>query len=314
MHRLLSSGNELTLHVMPLTNTSIREGEARRSVGKLLRKKPKKAQRRIPLDKKPRKTATNLLRRLSGKHGAADIVPGTSNQKQTFTPIPRSVSNQDGVSLQTQVGQSSTKIPNTTLPTVTVQMRVPIKASNVHKRLSDFGLSSGVTSSELPVIKTDLKVKSPLAVEIKKVAPPLPPPIKMPYVEEKPPVQKSSTFQELKNMVHRFSQVSTSLTSSTSSNEPAQSTSMISQSTGRRNSAGINISPLARQSLASTLNAPTITMSFNTPPQRPPPPNPSPKNSPTPSRKLSPSRLVQRIWKGATGQVSEQTGKDTGNK
>uniref|UniRef100_A0A915LBQ4 non-specific serine/threonine protein kinase n=1 Tax=Meloidogyne javanica TaxID=6303 RepID=A0A915LBQ4_MELJA len=61
MHRLLSCGNELTVHVVPLTNTSIKEGEPRRNVGKPLRKKP--------------------LR--------------TSSQKQTF--MPRSVSSQEGV-------------------------------------------------------------------------------------------------------------------------------------------------------------------------------------------------------------------------
>uniref|UniRef100_A0A915CP68 non-specific serine/threonine protein kinase n=1 Tax=Ditylenchus dipsaci TaxID=166011 RepID=A0A915CP68_9BILA len=94
MHRLLSCGNEITLHVVPLNNTSIKEGDARKNVGKLLRKKPKKPQRRAALDKKPRKSSA-LLRRLSGKRAAGDIVPGTSSQKQTF--MPRSVSSQEGV-------------------------------------------------------------------------------------------------------------------------------------------------------------------------------------------------------------------------
>nr|CAD2175537.1 unnamed protein product [Meloidogyne enterolobii] len=119
MHRLLSCGNELTVHVVPLTNTSIKEGEPRRNVGKPLRKKPL----RRPTTNLRGGGGSNggggngrvkgggggggssaaalvanssLLRRLSGKRGnAVDIVPGTSSQKQTF--MPRSVSSQEGV-------------------------------------------------------------------------------------------------------------------------------------------------------------------------------------------------------------------------
>lgn len=75
MHRLLSCGNEITLHVTPLDKTTIKEGDARKTVGKLLRKKPKKPQRRMPMEKKQRKSSA-LLRRLSGKRAAGDIVPG----------------------------------------------------------------------------------------------------------------------------------------------------------------------------------------------------------------------------------------------
>ncbi|KAE9555227.1 hypothetical protein FO519_001577 [Halicephalobus sp. NKZ332] len=332
MHRLLSYGNELSLHVTPLNNTSIREGEPRRSVGKLLRKKPKRPQRRTPLDKKPRK-GSNLLRRLSGKHGAGEVVPGASNQKQTF--MPRSVSNQDGVSLavggqgQNPSGLSSNKL-TPTLPPVTVQMRVPTgKIPHAHKRLSDFGLSSASTSTELPVIKTELKpVKSPLAVETKKgPTPPIPPvqPKQGPVEEKTPPVSKPSTFQELKNsIVHRFSQAASSSTSggssssSSSSSQSEQKTSAVNLAgqgtSGRRNSSGITISPLARQSVGSVVpTLPSQSQQSNVAPERPPPPqhrgstskessSASPKSSPTPSRKLSPSRLVQKFWKGATGQ------------
>uniref|UniRef100_A0A8R1E4B4 PDZ domain-containing protein n=2 Tax=Caenorhabditis japonica TaxID=281687 RepID=A0A8R1E4B4_CAEJA len=94
MHRLLSNGNELILRLMPLASTSIREGAARRSIGKMARKKPKRPQRRVvPLEKKTRKPSA-LLRRLSGKRATNDIVPGSSSQKQAF--MPRSASSQDG--------------------------------------------------------------------------------------------------------------------------------------------------------------------------------------------------------------------------
>jgi len=338
MHRLLSFGNELALHVTPLNNTSIKEGEPRRSVGKLLRKKPKRPQRRTPLDKKPRK-GTNLLRRLSGKHGAGEVLPGASNQKQTF--MPRSVSNQDGVSLavggqgQNPPGPSSNKLAPT-LPPVTVQMRVPTgKIPHAHKRLSDFGLSSASTSTELPVIKTDLKPgKSPLALETKKGPTSQIPQPKQDSVEEKtPPASKPSAFQEIKNVfVHRFSPAASSSVSSGSSstassqNEQKTATNLMSQgATGRRNSSGITISPLARQSVGSIPSSPLPSQQSNVAPERPPPPQHrgstskeansiSPKSSPVPTRKLSPSRLVQKFWKGATGQGSDQQGKEAGSK
>lgn len=97
MHRLLSSANEITLHVVPLSSTTIREGEARRSIGKLLKKKPRKPQRRMPLEKKTARKTSTLFRRLSGKRATNDIVPGSSSQKQSF--MPRSASSQDGVAL-----------------------------------------------------------------------------------------------------------------------------------------------------------------------------------------------------------------------
>lgn len=80
-----------------MSSTTIREGAPRRSVGKLAKKKPKRPQRRVPMEKKPRKPSS-LLRHLSGKRGNNDIVPGSSLQKQTF--IPRSVSSQDGIQLR----------------------------------------------------------------------------------------------------------------------------------------------------------------------------------------------------------------------
>jgi hypothetical protein len=345
MHRLLSCGNELSLHVTPLNNTSIKEGEARRAVGKLLRKKPKKPQRRIQLEKKPRK-ASSLFRRLSGKHGATDVIPGTSSQKQTF--IPRSVSNQDGVAtgvvspVPNQAPGPSNPEGQSSSPKVLglpgVQMRVPSTTKSntyAHKRMSDFGISSAATIHELPPIRVPeaRMAKSPLALDetakhhlhhLPHSAPIVPTSHKPEIVEEKPfSPTKHSAFQELKNtIVQRFSPSSASSSSSSAASSHASSQHSPSTiapmspptgSTGRRNSSGITISPLARQSIghASAAIAPPI-------PQRPPPPQKSedsiiwqpessPKCSPLPSRKLSPSRLVQKFWKGATGQSSNSS-------
>ncbi|GMR34946.1 hypothetical protein PMAYCL1PPCAC_05141 [Pristionchus mayeri] len=106
MNLMLSSGCEIVLKVTPLAATGIREGGPRKSVGKLARKQkqPKCPKRRLPCEKKSRKPSS-LLRRLSGKRNANDIVPGSSSQKQTF--MPRSVSSQDGVILQPAVPSSA---------------------------------------------------------------------------------------------------------------------------------------------------------------------------------------------------------------
>lgn len=97
MHRLLAGGGgasagsinnsngEIILHVVALNSTSIREGEARRQVGQLLKKRPRRpgggGQRRsgavgTALEKKQHRKTSALLRRLSGKRTAGDIVPG----------------------------------------------------------------------------------------------------------------------------------------------------------------------------------------------------------------------------------------------
>uniref|UniRef100_A0A914YVY3 non-specific serine/threonine protein kinase n=1 Tax=Panagrolaimus superbus TaxID=310955 RepID=A0A914YVY3_9BILA len=324
MHRLLSCGNEISLHVTALNNTSIKAGEPRRVAGKLLRKKPKKPQRRIQLEKKPRK-ASSLFRRLSGKHGATDVIPGTSNQKQTF--IPRSVSNQDGVATGIVSPIPHHHLgPNTSIATTTsesqsnsttassskilglpnVQMRVlPKNASNTyaHKRMSDFGISPASTIRELPPIRVPeaRMAKSPLALDDKSNVIPHSAPIvsgatKNEITEEKPfSPTKHSAFQELKNtIVQRFSPSSafSSAAPATSNHPPpphqqqlpqssttstATSTTTVSMSpptgtTGRRNSSGITISPLARQSIGSASQAI---------PQRPPPPQKSSEDTST---------------------------------
>lgn len=91
MHRLLAGNGppgsnnnaEITLQVVALNTTSIREGEARKEVGQLLKKRPRRpgAQRRsgavsAALEKKQHRKSSALLRRLSGKRNAGDIVPG----------------------------------------------------------------------------------------------------------------------------------------------------------------------------------------------------------------------------------------------
>ncbi|KAK6042590.1 hypothetical protein COOONC_19905, partial [Cooperia oncophora] len=80
---------------------------------------------------------SSLLRRLSGKRAANDIVPGSSSQKQTF--MPRSVSSQDGAILggpptTTCPPSSSTSSGSGAMAGVTGQKSV------CHKRLSDVGL------------------------------------------------------------------------------------------------------------------------------------------------------------------------------
>ncbi|VDM95293.1 unnamed protein product [Thelazia callipaeda] len=140
MHRLLAYGSELSLKTTPLSLTSIREGAPRQTVGKLAKKKPRKAQRRVQLEKRTRKSS--LLRRLSGKRTSNDIIPGSSSQKQTF--IPRSVSSQDGIQLSSA---STATDSSTTLSVVTAKS----SGAAPLKRLSDVDSSN----------KTDRKLISP---------------------------------------------------------------------------------------------------------------------------------------------------------
>lgn len=72
VHGMLSGGDSVSLRVSPLDQTSIKQGTARKSVGKLARRKgyKQKLQRRA-LEKKNRKTS--LFRRLSGKRASAEL-------------------------------------------------------------------------------------------------------------------------------------------------------------------------------------------------------------------------------------------------
>ncbi|CEF70793.1 Microtubule-associated serine/threonine-protein kinase 4 [Strongyloides ratti] len=96
IQKILSSGSCIQLRVIPMSQTSIKEGTGRRDDCQTPKRLPKKCNKQQKLEKKHRKGAS-LLRRLSGKRGTTDIIPGSSTQKQTF--MPRSVSSQDAVSL-----------------------------------------------------------------------------------------------------------------------------------------------------------------------------------------------------------------------
>jgi hypothetical protein len=337
MHRLLSCGNEITLHVTPLQNTSIKEGEARRNVGKLLRKKPKRPHRRAPLEKKQRKSSA-LLRRLSGKR-AGEIVPGTSSQKQTF--MPRSASSQEGVAslnihaapksqllLSAESAATSKSVVSSsasgTQSSLSVSLRhkmggeKPLPPTHKQKRLSDFGITSTSPIPEVPQSRSGRT--SPLVFSSKghsRTEAEQPPPL--------PPHRRPSLLQGL---LHPNSQ---------SHNIPTSSSS-------RKNSAGASpmpVSPLARQSSTSGTvttttttkstkpiasvtvdsNPPALKISQKSPP-RPPPPKLSPAQkesaannitarSPSPVRKISPSRLVQRFFRGASKETSGSN--STGN-
>uniref|UniRef100_A0A914CC86 non-specific serine/threonine protein kinase n=1 Tax=Acrobeloides nanus TaxID=290746 RepID=A0A914CC86_9BILA len=345
MHRLLSCGNEITLHVTPLQNTSIKEGEARRTVGKLLRKKPRKPQRRIPLDKKPRK-GSSLLRRLSGKRGAGDIVPGTSSQKQTF--MPRSVSSQDGVSSKT-LEVPDTESGNNLSPHSPLSSTAPPRhkisgasSSSAHKRLSDFGLGSNLPetshlrtiSSSIAQPTSPLAQEPPPAVSKKSITkPPSEEKVKAPSLrrgsaiqpgetQHSPPrtpppqPQRPSTFQGLKNKVaQRLAPYASAATASASSffmaatgnGETATSTQQPIQpiqtdAQRRKGSAQMPLSPLARQSSngeSHTEGGSKATVTVTTSTSSSKSVNRSP--SPGPSRKLSPSRIMQRFWRSASG-------------
>ncbi|VIO93132.1 KIAA0303, putative [Brugia malayi] len=143
LHHLLAYGSELSLKTTPLSSTSIREGAPRRTIGKLAKKKLRKPQHRVQLEKKTRKSS--LLRRLSGKRVSNDIIPGSSSQKQTF--MPRSASSQDGIQLGSTTASSSTLAV------------IPMMNSNgpVIKRFSD---------ANLPVQKEEKLISaSPLALK-----------------------------------------------------------------------------------------------------------------------------------------------------
>ncbi|KHJ86575.1 PDZ/DHR/GLGF domain protein, partial [Oesophagostomum dentatum] len=167
MHRLLSYGNELTLKVTPLSATSIKEGAPRKTMGKLAKKKPKRPQRRVPLEKKPSvpRKPSSLLRRLSGKRATNDIVPGSSSQKQTF--MPRSVSSQDGAILG---GPLSAAGPPSTSTMGTATIACP--KSTCHKRLSDVGLREENRSPLVSSRPSSLRgLKQPLAIPSSSGAP-----------------------------------------------------------------------------------------------------------------------------------------------
>ncbi|VDN55322.1 unnamed protein product [Dracunculus medinensis] len=134
IHRMIACGNELSLKIIPFCCTSFREGAARHSVGKLVKKKPRRPQRRLPLEKKTRKTS--LLRRFSGKRINNDIVPGSSSQKQAF--MPRS-----GLKHKVVVDQRGQ------LKNMVVPMPVSPLASNQHIAVSPLARQEDIFHSPL---------------------------------------------------------------------------------------------------------------------------------------------------------------------
>ncbi|KAJ1368859.1 hypothetical protein KIN20_030207 [Parelaphostrongylus tenuis] len=162
MHRLLSYGNELVMKVTPLSATSIKEGAPRKTLGKLAKKKPRRPQRRVPLEKKPRKPSS-LLRRLSGKRATNDIVPGSSSQKQTF--MPRSASSQDSVILG---GPLTMMCPPCGTSTSTAAGAPTVAGSKSScKRMSDVGLREENRSPLVSSRPSSLRVlKQPLSSAI----------------------------------------------------------------------------------------------------------------------------------------------------
>ncbi|VDL74641.1 unnamed protein product [Nippostrongylus brasiliensis] len=129
MHRLLSYGNELQLKVTPLASTSIKEGAPRKTLGKLAKKKPKRPQRRVPLEKKP-----------------------------------RSVSSQDG-SILGGVPLTTTCPPCTITQTPSGAVSIAGTKSVCHKRLSDVGLREENRSPLVSSRPSSLRgLKQPLAV------------------------------------------------------------------------------------------------------------------------------------------------------
>ncbi|KAI1715799.1 protein kinase domain-containing protein [Ditylenchus destructor] len=378
MHRLLSCGNEITLHVVPLNNTSIKEGEARRNVGKLLRKRPKGKPSRgrgaaAGLEKpgKSRKSSA-LLRRLSGKR-AGEIVPGTSSQKQTF--MPRSVSSQDGVlnvspaastsakgqnllepgsAAYSQIGQSGLgggqpppPSPNTTK--FAQQSASTDSRSYQHKRLSDFGLGGSLSSQEsctgshvshhphqspLVASSTSATITRSSNPQGKIATVKSPKPIAdVQTQEEKASVSRPSTLQGLKNKVSQHLTPS-SVSSTTSSGSVTMSTTA--QPLSRKSSGGgkMPLSPLARQSSGgmptggtpypqsfemtkAESSVPRQSVKAETSAPRQSVPTALPKDlpgsqtkatrSPLPVRKISPSRIVQRLFRGTSKDVSSSS-------
>uniref|UniRef100_A0A0N5A3N4 non-specific serine/threonine protein kinase n=1 Tax=Parastrongyloides trichosuri TaxID=131310 RepID=A0A0N5A3N4_PARTI len=161
MQKILSAGSCIQLRVIPMSQTSIREGTGRRDDGHMPKRLPKKNNKQQKLDKKHRK-GSSLLRRLSGKRGTTDIIPGSSTQKQTF--MPRSVSSQDGVALSTTTPINSS---NTLHPNDEYNGRNKTNESTTISP-SRSRLSSTTVMPEIPsIVKTSASIEpiSPIAVK-----------------------------------------------------------------------------------------------------------------------------------------------------
>ncbi|CAD5212950.1 unnamed protein product [Bursaphelenchus okinawaensis] len=337
MHRLLSGAPEITLHVVPLNSTSIKEGEARRSVGKLLRKKPRRPQRRVPLEKKTRKTSA-LFRRLSGKRGNGEIVPGASTQKQSF--MPRSASSQDGVALSLSPAPMSHLLNEKRLEEQETTVNVPhLKPQSQHRRSSGHqllhpqGAPSTSESTRRKHTTGSIDIREPHG----STTVPLPPHLQGP----RPGMIKARTIQEplstVPSMPSTPSPAPPPTITSPLTTEPSTSISP-KPSTIRRPSTLIERKPSSNSqnpdeqprprptdlrkssvpvaeprkvSTMSTISQPTASTdekkASKTENVEERPKRESIKRPPVPTRKLSPSRLVQRLFRAASSASSSST-------
>lgn len=106
--QLLSSGSIVNIRAVPIDKTSIKEGSRRKgNPGKMARRSVKKRQQRDKVQEK--KKGRNLLRRLSAKkteplfQHSPHMPPG----RQQFTPLGRSSSSSEAISLHGKLGHSS---------------------------------------------------------------------------------------------------------------------------------------------------------------------------------------------------------------
>uniref|UniRef100_A0A0K0DS25 non-specific serine/threonine protein kinase n=1 Tax=Strongyloides stercoralis TaxID=6248 RepID=A0A0K0DS25_STRER len=160
IQKILSAGSCIQLRVIPMSQTSIKEGTGKRNECQTPKRLPKKYSKQQKLEKKHRKGAS-LLRRLSGKRGPTDIIPGSSTQKQTF--MPRSVSSQDAVSL-TATSQISS---NTLHPDDEYLWKGKIKETTSISPLRN-KLSTTKIMSEIPsIVKTSASIEpiSPISIK-----------------------------------------------------------------------------------------------------------------------------------------------------
>ncbi|KAI6206590.1 Non-specific serine/threonine protein kinase [Aphelenchoides besseyi] len=303
MHRLLTSGNEILLHVVPLQSTTIREGDARRQVGKLLRRKPRKPQKyRVPMDRKPRKTST-LFRRLSGKRGTGEIVPGASSQKQSF--MPRSASSQDGVaSLSLSPAPPMSQLLNE-------PQNLNVSTSGQSTSMKQLSEDRTASTSSFSTAKND----QPTTLSTNQSA---------------PAIISSVTTQN--RLGHRRASGHQILMPNAEKMLPGVDEETIESSIRpaapprRKPTIEVTVDPKPHPSTSESSIPRPVTLERRQPPQLPPPPNrPTDlnpraqkleltgevKRPPVPTRKLSPSRLVQRLFRSSTASASTSSAPPT---
>ncbi|VDO96451.1 unnamed protein product [Soboliphyme baturini] len=191
LHKLICGGEWLTLRVCPLDQTSIKIGKARKSVGKLVRRRGggrRKVQQRRALDKKSK---GSLFRRLSGKRVSAEFIT-THNPAQS---LHRSVSNAEGL--------AAVRPEGTTVPALTIAPAVCSCLSTTSGTyLSPSSVRSRCFSCHLPVpfvsesaLSFGHPTPSPMAT-VNITTPPSPTIVKSPITSSRP-----SSFHGLKHKI-----------------------------------------------------------------------------------------------------------------